>query len=457
MSPGAVALCVALCLAPGAALAHASERAVILTLPTGHYLWGAGLAVALTALAAAAGARLPAFASTILLTWRPRRTAWPSGLSALALLALVLIGLFGNRDPMSNALPLMIWTVLWVGLVLATAFLGDLWRPIEPWTGPVRATRALLGRTGGIGLARLGHWPAVVGLFAFSWYEIVSLAPDDPARLARAVAVYWLVIFLLAVAEGEGWLDRGEFLTVFFALVARIAPLWIGDRDGRRALRFGWPGAQLLAAPPLTASAAAFVTLALSTVSFDGLHQTFRWLAVIGVNPLDFQGRSSVMIPNSLGLLATWAAMAALILGAVAAAARLAGAGFGQLAGPWLLSFVPIAAGYHIAHYLVALLTQGQYAIAALDDPLHRGDHFLGLPDHWVSFGFLSQQGPVRAIWQTQFAVILGAHLLAVLVAEQAARRGGLALRPLAHLPVSALMVVYTVFGLWLLSTPAIG
>ena len=37
----------------------------------------------------------------------------------------------------------------------------------------------------------------------------------------------------------------------------------------------------------------------------------------------------------------------------------------------------------------MALLTDGQYAIAALNDPFGRGWSLLGLPHHWVSFGFL--------------------------------------------------------------------
>ena len=47
-------------LMPGPALAHAAERMVILTLPTGRYILGAALAVALTALAGALAPRLPA-------------------------------------------------------------------------------------------------------------------------------------------------------------------------------------------------------------------------------------------------------------------------------------------------------------------------------------------------------------------------------------------------------------
>ena len=234
--------------------------------------------------------------------------------------------------------------------------LGDLWRPIEPWTAPVTATRRLLGRTGSVGLARLGHWPAVLGLLAFAWFEIVSLSPDDPPTLARAVALYWLAIFALAVLEGPAWLRQGEALTLFFHFVSKIAPLWRAPAGSRTELYAGPPGAQILATPPLSPSAAAFVTLILATVTFDGLHLTFWWLTRLGLNPLEFPGRSAVTGANTLGLLAAWALTVAAILATVALARRLARARtpFWQEAGPAMLSLLPIAAGYHAAHYLTS-------------------------------------------------------------------------------------------------------
>jgi len=211
----------------------------------------------------------------------------------------------------------------------------------------------------------------------------------------------------------------------------------------------------IAAMPPLAPGAAAFVALMLATVSFDGLSRTFWWLGRIGVNPLDFPGRSALVAANSLGLLAAWALTVAAVLAAIALGHRLAGRG-GPLwpaAARILPSFLPIAAAYHAAHYLVDLLTGGQYAIAALDDPFGRGSHLLGLPEHWVSFGFLADHASVARIWDAQFALILGGHLVAVVLGIRLA--GPAPLR--AHLPMTALMVGYTVFGLWLLSTATAG
>jgi hypothetical protein len=449
-------LAACLALAPGPAIAHASERMVILTLPTGWYMLGAGIAVALTALAGLTAGRLPAFGPRPLFerpAILPRAAA--SWIAAFAFWALIATGIWGTRDPLANLLPLGVWTVLWVGLTLACVLVGNLWRDIEPWTGPAHTLRRMIGRTGSIGLSRLSHWPAVAGYLGFAWFEIVSLSPADPFSLALVAAGYYILILVLAVLEGEDWLEQGEFLTVYFAMIARIAPFW-AEREGTR-LRVvaGLPGAQILRLAPLTPPAIAFVTLVLASVSFDGLAETFSWLALLGINPLEFPGRSAVWGINSVALIAFWGVSAALILGAIRAG--LPKGAFGQAAGPAMLSFLPIAAGYHVAHYLIALLTNGQYVIAALNDPLARGWQLLGLHDHWVSFGFLTTHSRVQAIWAAQFTIILGAHLLAVILnlklTERLPGAGGFK----AHLPMTLLMIAYTVFGLWLLSAPTAG
>ncbi len=443
-----------LLLTPGVANAHASERAVILTLPTGWYLIGAGVAVALTALAGLLAGRLPAFAAHRLFD-RPallsrNTTSW---VGAGLLWGLVAVGIWGTRDPLENLLPLTVWTVIWVGLTLATVLFGHLWRDVEPWTGPVRFLRRLTGWHGSVRLSRLGHLPATLGYLAFAWFEIVSLSPADPFVLARAVAVYYLLILALAVAEGEDWLPRGEFMTAYFDMIAKIAPFWAEAANGRVTVMAGLPGAQVLRLPPLGPSAIAFVTIVLASVSFDGLHETFWWLIRLGINPLEFPGRSAVYVANSVALLVFWGLSATLILGAIHLGLPR-GARFAEFAGPLMLSFVPIAAGYHVAHYFVALLTNGQYAIVALNDPFETGLSLLGLPEHWVSFGFLHQHSGVMAIWIIQFSVILAAHVLAVLLSYRLSEPIERARTLRAHLPMTLLMVAYTVFGLWLLSAP---
>ncbi len=439
-------------LLPSVALACALPPSVILVLPTGHYITAAALTVALTAVLGAMAGHLPAMAAREL--WRGR-AAVPVGatsyLSFLCFLGLVLIGFLGPRDPMHNLMTLIFWTGVWVALPLASAVFGNLWRWINPWTGPVRIARSLLGRRGGIGLNRLGHWPAIGFYLWFIWFQMISLYPDDPAVLAQAALTYWLVIFALAVAEGEDWLQEGEFLTVLFGFIARIAPFWTEEDGSIRRRMAGWPGAQVLRMQPLPLSAMVFIALALSALTFEGLSETFFWAGLIGENPLEPVGRSAVMWQNAAGVLGVFALTLAALWGGMTLGNRLSDGGF--RADRVMLSFLAIASGYHAAHYLVMLLTAGQYTLAALNDPLMAGDSWLGLPPFYVSFGFLTDARIMPLLYGTQFAVILGAHLLAVVLSLRLAGP----VRAVAHLPLSVLMVGYTVLGLWLLSTARMG
>jgi hypothetical protein len=289
------------------------------------------------------------------------------------------------------------------------------------------------------------------------------MSPDDPQTLATAALTYWAIIFVLGVLEGEAWLETGEFLTVYFGFLAKIAPFWLELEGPRATLKCGWPGTQVLHMQPLSPSAIAFVTLSLAGLTFDGLRETFWYMGLIGENPLEFTGRSAVIGVNSFGLLVTWAMtglsiLAALRLGPLLQSRPvLAGAG-GAIPGgempnlmPVMLSFLAISAGYHAAHYLTTLLTSGQYTLAALNDPLFRGDDFLGLPPFYVSMGFLTDRWAMTLVWNTQFTLILGAHILAVILALRLSPEG---MQARVHFPLTALMVAYTVLGLWLLASP---
>jgi hypothetical protein len=435
-------------LLPGTAMACALPPSIILTLPTGHYILAAALAVAASVALGAMSTRLPRLGAERVAPWPGVPRLMTSAAGTVAFGILLLIGVFGPSDPMHNLLTLVFWTGVWIALPLASMLCGNLWPAISPWLAPVRLVRTALGRHGTIGLARLGHLPAVLGLLGFAWFQTVSPAPDDPATLATAAGLYWLAIFALAVLEGEDWLETGEFLTVLFGFLSRVAPIWREGPPGARVLMAGWPGAQILRLPPLGLSAILFVTLALAALTFDGLVETFWWQGLIGQNPLEPEGRSAVMAENTAGLFAVWTGTLAVTLGGL-------WAGAGRLrTGPVMLSFLAIAAGYHAAHYLVILLTAGQYTLAALNDPLFRGDSLLGLPPFYVSFGFLTNPDVMPWIYGTQFALILGAHLLAVLLALRLAGPGaGLG----AHGPMGLLMVGYTILGLWLLSTARSG
>lgn len=462
-------------LTSGTVLAHAGEGAYLQLLPTGSYLVGGALVVAL---------------SFVLMAWlpvrwlrrvrdmqRPLATAplpgWPSFAMLLIVSLLVAAGWLGSRDPLDNPLPTILWSLWWAGFTVLHAALGNLWSVLSPWpalhrlaTGLPVLTHLREKRVFDYP-AWLGQWPAVTLLGGFAWLELVYPAPQDPARLAAAATVYAALTAVGMLLFGrDTWLHHGETFSVFFRMVARNSPFATrpahDPHPRRRQLLLRPPGAGLLSGHTPSVSGTVFVLLALSTVSFDGLSSTFWWIDLLGENPLEYPGRSELVARNTAGLLATFAVLATGYLLAVWLGARLAGSDDrAAAAAPYrafVRSIIPIAFGYHVAHYLPYLLVEAQYALRALGDPFALGWNLLGLRDLHVHAAFLSDHASVSAIWHFQVLAIVGAHVVAVSAAHAIALEHGHSRRQalLSQAPMTALMVGYTLLGLWLLSTPAV-
>lgn len=453
--------------------AHAGERAFVLLLPTGLYILGGALAVALSF---AVMACLPSRLFSRLAEFRlpianiPRCTGvLPSAVALITLAALVYAGIAASRDPLDNPLPLAVWTLWWVGFTFLVAVAGDLWRLLNPWRAAYRLAVALARWRATPPLAYprwLGYWPAVLLFLAFAWFELIYPAPHDPENLAGAAIGYAAITLAGMLLFGdERWLDRAEAFSVFFGIVARLSPLGVkpaqpGERD-RLEVSLALPCRGLLAADPLPASGVAFVLVALASVSFDGLSRTFWWLGLLGENPLEYPGRSSLMALNTLGIVAMAAALATAFLACVRLGGALAEHGGGTEGGygHYVLAIVPIAFGYHFAHYLPTFLVDAQYAVRALGDPFSLGWNLLGARELHVTTSFLSHHASVHVIWNVQVAGIVAAHVAAVFVAHVIALRRHARVRSAlaSQVPMTALMVGYTIFGLWLLATPVAG
>ncbi len=463
----ALAAASALAVTASPALAHVSDRGFVLLLPTGHYLAGGAVAVAAsfavlalmpgTAIGAIAHARLP------LMRGEPRGRQATSLLSFIVFAVLVLAGWLGSRDPLSNPLPLVVWTLMWVGLTLVQGLVGNLWRWIDPWYGPWRLMRRLAGDRSGRPMLRLpswiGYWPAFALFFGFAWFELIDPAPDDPARLATVAAAYYAANLGATLVFGhDEWSRRGECLSAFYSLLSRYAIIGIEGEGAAARTVLRLPGAGIEAERPLPPSGALFLLLTLASVSFDGLSRTFFWLAANGVNPLEFPGRSAMMWTNTSGLLATFAVLAIAYLLAVAAGQAMTHSvvTLRRAGGLFVWSIVPIALAYHFSHYLTVLLVNGQYALVALSDPFAAGWNLFGTAYMQVVTGVTLGAEAAWIVWNLQAAAIVGGHVLAVLAAHRIATR----LHPhpahalLSELPLTVLMVAYTVFGLWLLATP---
>lgn len=462
-----LALASILTMRPPLALAHASGQGFVLLLPTDFYI---ATGIATVVLTAATLVILPtSIINNLFVRWQfsnplhvPRWLQDFTSLMALALLVcLLVVGITGSSDPLSNPFTLVFWTVWWTMLLFLTGVLGDFWKWVNPWTG---LYRILFGDQfdGFIPLPKQSTMVlGITGLIVFSAFALADIAPDYPPRLAIFVANYWVFTFIgMCVFGGKTWLSNCECFTILFYLFAKISPVRLEDQRGH----LGVPGWKIVTTSPHLLLAV-FCLTALAVGSFDGLNETFLWLALIGVNPLEFPGRSAVAAETVGGIIGAVFLLHICFALVVWMGDKLASQlvhqqvpqpSFVTAFGRFSLSVLPIALGYHFAHFLPDFLVNSQYLMASLSDPLTTGADLLGLGTFYVTTGFFYHQETVRTILLTQCAAIVLGHMIAVLVAHAIAldiyRSNKAAI--LSQIPMAIFMASYTFLSLWLLASP---
>jgi hypothetical protein len=113
---------------------------------------------------------------------------------------------------------------------------------------------------------------------------------------------------------------------------------------------------------------------------------------------------------------------------------------------------LPIALVYHVTHYFTLILTQGVKIVSLVSDPFGWGWNLFG-----TAFVFRAPILPdLGLVWHTQVALILLGHIASVWLAHLVALRVFASRRAaaLSQVPMLALMVLFTVFGLWILAQP---
>ncbi len=351
------------------------------------------------------------------------------GLGLAAAAAVLLHLLLGPDDPARNPAPGAVYVLLWVGLVPASLLLGPVWRLLNPLRTLYRLLSRSLPRRGpGRPLpSRLGQWPAAVGLFGFTWLELVAPDPASTTTLLIAITAYATAQLLLAARFGERWFDDGDAFEAYSALLARLAPL--GRRsDGRLVLRNPFHG---LDATPERPGLVATVCVLLGSTAYDGFSDNPSWINAIQTSPL---GR----IPTAtLGLLGSIALVGALYCLCAAATRLVSGPHPGPLTA-FAHSLVPIALGYLIAHYFSLLVVEGPRTVSmALGTD--------NAPEPVPPLG----PGGLAAL---QVIAVVTGHVLGVVAAhDRSVRLFPPAKAVAGQLPLLALMITYTVGGLSLL------
>jgi hypothetical protein len=369
--------------------------------------------------------------------------AWLLRLLGLLFFGYLTWALVAGPDLTTNPVFGTFYVLVWVGIVPFSLLFGRVVRAVSP----VRTLNLLIAKaTGGdpsVGLrqypARLGYWPAALGLFAFVWQELVN--PDGAflAPLRVWLAVYLAIMLIGAAIFGDEWLERADPFEVYSSLLANLSP-WGRRADGRLVVRSPLANLDgLVARPGLVVT----VSVLFGSTAFDSYKDSIRWVSFVdklGIDPL---------LVNTVALVA----FCAIIAGTFTVAAMTTGVGEdtprSQL--PLLLghSVVPIIVGYMTAHYLSYFVEQGQLTVIQLSDPMVQGDNLLGTANLSVSY-FLSFHPSLLASLKV-LAVVAG-HIVGVIAAHDRAIK----LLPKKHqvsgqLGMLIIMVAYTATGLYLL------
>jgi hypothetical protein len=435
-------------------LAHAAPISYKFPLPIWLYVGAGGAAVLLSAPAAYFGVRGVEVMERRGGDVYPlvRRLGPLLTLVGAVLVVLALVGgLFATTDEsqefFENPVTVLTWVDFWVGLGIVSWVVGNVWERVSPLNVAGRALDGLLARGGVRPLRypeRLGQWPAVALLLVWSWMELIWDTAKEPSPLAAILLVYLIATLVgCALFGAEAWFGNVEMFSVLARILSRFSPLELRPfspedwaRSDERSARPRLYGAGLRTDPPLGAGGAAFVLTALATVVFDGWSQTDRFASL----QQWFWERWS-FLAHHVDVLQTLSMLAVVVL--FVAAYLLVTRGDAQLLAATL---IPIAGVYFAAHYFAYLLIAGQNTPGVVVDPFGHSWNPLG----WGEYGIWRGIAPAALTWWVQVLLIVFGHVVAVFAAHRIALRRGRSFA--SQLPLVALMVGYTVAGLWVLA-----
>ncbi len=294
------------------------------------------------------------------------------GLGVVVFLLTVLSGFIGDQNPTNNFSPIMFWIIAWVGLAFICSLIGNLWALANPWNTIFVCAEAIFRRAyPQQQLCRYtpypdawGTWPAFIFFFIFAWMELVWPGASAPRNVAYVLTCYAILTWYGMYQFGrDEWLRHGEAFTVIYDLFARFAMTEVQGRENDVAWNLRPPAVGLrvgLDERP-SFSLTFFALLLLATVTYDGFtetqvskdthHLVAGWL-----------GDASAGIVDTLGLICfalLFMQVYSFFMMLVGYAGRCS-TSMEELSPQFILSLIPIAIAYHLAHYL-SLLFVFQY------------------------------------------------------------------------------------------------
>ncbi|MFQ5426796.1 MAG: fenitrothion hydrolase, partial [Gaiellales bacterium] len=413
---------------PGTAAAHGIGSRADLPIPAWLFVWTASAVLVVSFVTLGAlwktpqlqgmhPKAFPAWASRAL-TGRPLEVLL--GAASVFLLGVVLwSGFAGRQSATNNVSPTFVYITFWLGLVPASAILGNVYSAVNPWRSIGRAVgwtvRPLLGKQpDAVPYPEwLGIVPAAAGLFGFAWLENVAVDGQLPRNVAAAALVYTCFTLIgMAVFGVERWTRRGEAFAVYFGLIARIAPF--GRRGDEIVLRRPLSGLADLKPRPGTIL---LLSVMIGTVSFDGFAEGPVWVEIAPrlEDALDgaLGATGARLLADSLGIVALVAViyaffrLGALTVRATAQGLRRVRRRVPKFAVLFVHSLVPIAVAYVGAHFISLFLLEGQGIASLVSDPLGRGWDLFGSRGSGINFGLITATN----IWYLQVARVVAGHV----------------------------------------------
>jgi len=465
LSAGAAFIC-----SPCTAFAHAFGERYDLPAPLLYFMVGGAAVVALSFVAAALFARShPQHSNAVAfrLATGPllpllRVLARAAGL--FLFVVTIIAGLYGSRSPEANLAPTLVWLIWWVGLSLTVACVGNVWPAFDPWRTFFDLVDALARRCGrheGIALnlrypEALGAWPAAFLLLLLSWFEVIYLKASIPSHIAT-VGLCWSACTLagMILFGRNTWQRNADVFAVYFATLGRFAPATAEAGANNIALR-PW-GRGLTGNDALPAGTTAFVIAMLSTVLFDGLLGGQLWSITQRALTTRFPqwADDGGYFTGSIGLFGTWLLfMIAYLVICVITKFFAGGRGTLVIARQFVLTLVPIAVAYLVAHNFANLLIQGQLLIPLASNPLGWKWDLFGTAGFEPDIGIID----ARITWYVAISAIVIGHVISVWLAHRVALReyGTPRRAVIASIPLTLLMIVYTAISLSVIAEPLV-
>ena len=435
-----------------AVLAHGLGGSADLPIPYTYALIGAAWALTFTFAVVALAWKRPRFDATRpgrpLPRWVDTVVDAPVTRGVVAAAALLFTGWvtmaagWGPQDA-DNPLPGVFYVLLWVGLVAVSLTIGPVWRAVSPVRTVYRLLPWSKKAPPNAYPARLGYWPAAVGLFAFVWLELASPDPGSLAAVKIWLLGYLAVTLAGTLVFGVRWPANADPFEVYGTVASRLSPLR-RNADGRIAV--GNPFDHLPSLPVRPGTLAVLAVL-LGSTAFDSFSAMPQWRNFVDAHADSVPFGAATI--RSLGLLTFAVAVATTFWLAARATGGVTKQTRRELPGLMAHSLIPIVIGYVFAHYLTYLVERGQQTVLRLADPLGHGWNLFGLGHAEVNYA-LSLHPSVLATLKVCF--VLGGHVAGVIAAHDRALR----LLPKRHqitgqLAMMLVMVGYTFTGLYLL------